>query len=150
MTPHPDGYFDGLVYRRKEWYPDWNFNVSANEAIVFPPGTKNKNVKHTSFKLMTCKLYFSRRNHYCLMRHVARRSECWRRMHFQFRKEISKLFHNYSAISNPLSCLVRHHASIHGTKSNEILESVLAASTHGLGFATLFFVWVVKYKYVST
>uniref|UniRef100_A0A7S1FIV2 Bifunctional lysine-specific demethylase and histidyl-hydroxylase n=1 Tax=Noctiluca scintillans TaxID=2966 RepID=A0A7S1FIV2_NOCSC len=36
--PHPDGYFDGLVYDRDEWDPLFEFLTYPGEALVFPPG----------------------------------------------------------------------------------------------------------------
>lgn len=40
--PHPAGYFDGLIYTYNKpaphWDPLYSFNVSAGEAIIFPPG----------------------------------------------------------------------------------------------------------------
>lgn len=37
-SPHPDGYFDGLVYERNEWDPLFSFETQPGESVVFPPG----------------------------------------------------------------------------------------------------------------
>jgi len=36
--PHPQGYFDGLVYERNEWDPLYEFETRPGESVVFPPG----------------------------------------------------------------------------------------------------------------
>lgn len=36
--PHPQGYFDGLVYERNEWDPLFEFETRPGESVVFPPG----------------------------------------------------------------------------------------------------------------
>jgi len=36
--PHPQGYFDGLVYERNEWDPLFSFETRPGETVIFPPG----------------------------------------------------------------------------------------------------------------
>lgn len=36
--PHPQGYFDGLVYERNEWDPFLQFETRPGETVIFPPG----------------------------------------------------------------------------------------------------------------
>lgn len=36
--PHPEGYFDGLVYQRDEWDPMFEFETRPGESVIFPPG----------------------------------------------------------------------------------------------------------------